>query len=224
MGRKGVHLACLCSPVPPPPPPARARRRRWEGGRRKARRRASRDDRGEQKTGADDEVRFPNGGRSLWAAAAGGKGGWVARCAGVEIFGIFLGRIPARKSAPRAARPPPPAARPGRAEGADGTEGWSSFPTTVSGHRPAPSWRPVGGNGVQARGFKRNACFQAFDRGITYKIRVLAVSQFRILSRVGARDLGIPAFAPRSGPHPARAPGAQMIRMVSAYRPNRNKG
>eukprot|EP00661_Eupelagonemidae_sp_cell13_P010450 gene10450-biopygen7764 len=72
---------------------------------------------------------------------------------GVGDFGIFRARVtpsPARKSAPRAARPPPPAARPGRAEGADGTGGWSSFPTTVSGHTLVHSWRPVGGNGVQA--------------------------------------------------------------------------
>eukprot|EP00661_Eupelagonemidae_sp_cell13_P024300 gene24300-biopygen17908 len=33
-----------------------------------------------------------------------------------------------------------------------------------------------------------------------------------MLSRVGTRDLGIPAFAPQSGPPHARAPGAQMIR------------
>eukprot|EP00661_Eupelagonemidae_sp_cell13_P022962 gene22962-biopygen14830 len=58
--------------------------------------------------------------------------------------------------------------RMGDAEGADGTGGWSSFPTTVSGHILLPSWRPVGGNGVQARGFKRNAFFfWHFDRGIT---------------------------------------------------------
>eukprot|EP00661_Eupelagonemidae_sp_cell13_P024445 gene24445-biopygen13446 len=45
--------------------------------------------------------------------------GWVARCAGdgVGIFVIFPGRIPARESTPRAVRPPPPGARPGRAEG-----------------------------------------------------------------------------------------------------------
>eukprot|EP00661_Eupelagonemidae_sp_cell13_P019667 gene19667-biopygen19063 len=55
-----------------------------------------------------------------------------------------------RKAAPRAARPPPPAARPGRAEGADGTGGWSSFPTAVSGPTLVHPWRPVGGNCVQA--------------------------------------------------------------------------
>eukprot|EP00661_Eupelagonemidae_sp_cell13_P015250 gene15250-biopygen14251 len=93
-------------------------------------------------------------------------------------------RIPARKSAPRDARPPPPGARPGRAEGADGTGGWSSFPTKVSGHRPVPSWRP------QFRNFHN-------------------------LSRVGARDLESPAFAPRSEPPHARAPGVQIIRMAS---------
>eukprot|EP00661_Eupelagonemidae_sp_cell13_P010656 gene10656-biopygen4798 len=38
---------------------------------------------------------------------------------------------------------------------------------------------------------------------------------FRLLSRVGARDLEIPAFAPRSQPPHARAPGAQTIRMAS---------
>eukprot|EP00661_Eupelagonemidae_sp_cell13_P021949 gene21949-biopygen5708 len=72
----------------------------------------------------------PLGGAGRW------MGGWVARCGGGGggDFRAFPGRLPARKSAPRAARPPPPAARPGRAEGADGTGGWSSFPTTVSGH------------------------------------------------------------------------------------------
>eukprot|EP00661_Eupelagonemidae_sp_cell13_P017556 gene17556-biopygen3866 len=75
--------------------------------------------------------------------------GGAVRGGGGRGFRAFPGHIPARKSAPRAARPPPPAARPGRAEGADGTGGWSNFPTTVSGHRPVPSWRPVGGNRVQ---------------------------------------------------------------------------
>eukprot|EP00661_Eupelagonemidae_sp_cell13_P012083 gene12083-biopygen1879 len=37
---------------------------------------------------------------------------------------------------------PPPGARPGRAEGADGTGGWPNFPTTVSGTPSVPSWRP----------------------------------------------------------------------------------
>eukprot|EP00661_Eupelagonemidae_sp_cell13_P011935 gene11935-biopygen13977 len=37
--------------------------------------------------------------------------------------------------------------------------------------------------------------------------------QFRNSSQVDARDLGKPAFTPRSGPHAARAPGAQIIRM-----------
>eukprot|EP00661_Eupelagonemidae_sp_cell13_P017358 gene17358-biopygen3851 len=32
-------------------------------------------------------------------------------------------------------------------------------------------------------------------------------------SNIGVRALGNPAFAPRSGPHAAHAPGAQMIRM-----------
>eukprot|EP00661_Eupelagonemidae_sp_cell13_P016404 gene16404-biopygen21789 len=38
---------------------------------------------------------------------------------------------------------------------------------------------------------------------------------FRNLPRVGARDLEMPAFAPRSEPPHAHAPGAQMIRMAS---------
>eukprot|EP00661_Eupelagonemidae_sp_cell13_P024707 gene24707-biopygen17934 len=50
----------------------------------------------------------------------GGMGGAV-RGGGWSGISGFLGHIPARKSAPRAARPPPPGARPGRAEGADGT-------------------------------------------------------------------------------------------------------
>eukprot|EP00661_Eupelagonemidae_sp_cell13_P018000 gene18000-biopygen8373 len=77
------------------------------------------------------------------------------------IFGIVRGA--SRRANPRLApRVRQPAARPGRAEGVDGTE----------------------------------------------------VSQCSHLSRVGARDQGIPAFAPRSEPPHARAPGAQMIRMA----------
>eukprot|EP00661_Eupelagonemidae_sp_cell13_P019249 gene19249-biopygen14551 len=41
-------------------------------------------------------------------------------------------------------------------------------------------------------------------------VRSFAISQF---VTVGARHLGIPAFAPRSGPHAVRAPDAQMIRI-----------
>eukprot|EP00661_Eupelagonemidae_sp_cell13_P017675 gene17675-biopygen15928 len=57
--------------------------------------------------------------RSDGARLAAGTGGRGVR-RGSEFSG-FPGRIPARKSAPRAARPPPPGARPERAEGADGT-------------------------------------------------------------------------------------------------------
>eukprot|EP00661_Eupelagonemidae_sp_cell13_P014594 gene14594-biopygen9649 len=78
------------------------------------------------------------------------------------------------------------------------------------------SWRPVGWNGVQARGFQRNAHFLASWSWDTYKHPCFwQFRNFRNLSRVGARYLGILAFAPRSGPHPARAPGAQMIQMAS---------
>eukprot|EP00661_Eupelagonemidae_sp_cell13_P018483 gene18483-biopygen886 len=46
----------------------------------------------------------------------------------------------------------------------------------------------------------------------TQNPRFLAVfTLFAFLSRVGARDLGILAFAPRSGPPRTHAPGAQMI-------------
>eukprot|EP00661_Eupelagonemidae_sp_cell13_P010864 gene10864-biopygen9367 len=41
---------------------------------------------------------------------------------------------------------------------------------------------------------------------------------FAFLSRVGARALGILAFAPRSGPPRTHAPGAQMIWMESGSR------
>eukprot|EP00661_Eupelagonemidae_sp_cell13_P014659 gene14659-biopygen586 len=59
---------------------------------------------------------------------------------------------------------------------------------------------------------KKCVFFWHFGRGITYTIRVFVVfARFAFLSRVGARDLGIPAFAPRSGPPHARAPGPQMI-------------
>eukprot|EP00661_Eupelagonemidae_sp_cell13_P019984 gene19984-biopygen10083 len=137
---------------------------------------------------------------------------------GVGIFRGFPGRNPARKSAPRAARPPPRDARPGRAERAEGTGGWSSFPTTVSGHRPVPSWRPVGGNGVQARGFKRNACFRHYDRGMTYKIRVFfAVPHCSQFATGGSKRPGNPGLAPRSEPPHARAPGAQILWEWSSF-------
>eukprot|EP00661_Eupelagonemidae_sp_cell13_P022608 gene22608-biopygen8779 len=56
------------------------------------------------------------GGAGQW------MGGWVALCAGGgRDFGFPPGRIPARKSAPRAARPPPRGARSGRADGAGGS-------------------------------------------------------------------------------------------------------
>eukprot|EP00661_Eupelagonemidae_sp_cell13_P007520 gene7520-biopygen15091 len=59
-----------------------------------------------------------------------GGGGGVR---GVGDFGIFRGAF--RRANPRLAPRvhPHPAARPGRAEGADGTGGWSRFPTTVPG-------------------------------------------------------------------------------------------
>eukprot|EP00661_Eupelagonemidae_sp_cell13_P024842 gene24842-biopygen10470 len=57
-----------------------------------------------------------------------GTGG--VRWGGREIRD-FPGWFPARKSAPRAARPSPRGARSGGAQGADGTRGWSSFPTTL---------------------------------------------------------------------------------------------
>eukprot|EP00661_Eupelagonemidae_sp_cell13_P013171 gene13171-biopygen18544 len=68
-------------------------------------------------------------GPQLWAARAGGRAdGWRG------AFSGFPGRLPARKFAPRAARPPPPAARPGRAERADGTGGtWVQKKCTLSG-------------------------------------------------------------------------------------------
>eukprot|EP00661_Eupelagonemidae_sp_cell13_P016247 gene16247-biopygen8234 len=71
-------------------------------------------------------------GRRPSAVCVGGRNGSGRGGGGGRDFRDFPGRIPTRKSASRAARPPPPAARPGRAEGADGTGGWSSVPTTVS--------------------------------------------------------------------------------------------
>eukprot|EP00661_Eupelagonemidae_sp_cell13_P003180 gene3180-biopygen11210 len=86
--------------------------------------------------------------------AGGWADGWRGAGGGVGYFRDFPGRLPARKSAPRAARPPPPAARPGRAEGADGTGGWSSFPTAVPAHPFLKPWRLVGGNGCSFRTFR----------------------------------------------------------------------
>eukprot|EP00661_Eupelagonemidae_sp_cell13_P008059 gene8059-biopygen6098 len=93
--------------------------------------------------------------RSKWGASRGGGSG---------IFG-FSGHIPARKSAPRAARPPPPAARPGRAEGADGT----------------------GGTWIQ-----KKCVFWHVGRGITYDTKSCfwKFRNFRVLSRVGAKGPG----------------------------------
>eukprot|EP00661_Eupelagonemidae_sp_cell13_P001486 gene1486-biopygen7791 len=54
-----------------------------------------------------------------------------------------------------------------------------------------------------------------FGREFTYKPVFWLFRTFHNLSRVGARYLEIPAFAPRSEPPHARAPGAQMIRIAS---------
>eukprot|EP00661_Eupelagonemidae_sp_cell13_P009567 gene9567-biopygen21245 len=126
----------LCAP----PPPARARRRCAGGG--------------SQLVPLVPSVRC-----ALHAASVRSARRAQPPPPGGREFSGFPWRIPARKSAPRAARPPPPRARAARRVGADGTGGESSFPTTVSGHSYVHSWRPVGGNGVQARGFKRNAYF-----------------------------------------------------------------
>eukprot|EP00661_Eupelagonemidae_sp_cell13_P017381 gene17381-biopygen18876 len=85
-------------------------------------------------------------------------------------------------------------------------------PSSNPGVRLAERWRW----GSIKKETRKSMYFLHVGRGITYEIRVLAVSTlFAFLSRVGARDLGIPAFAPRSGPPHARAPGAQMIRIAS---------
>eukprot|EP00661_Eupelagonemidae_sp_cell13_P007007 gene7008-biopygen20969 len=104
----------------------------------------------------------------------------------------FPGSIPARKSSPRAARPPPPGARRGT-----GASGWRK--------RSPGTWIP-----------KKCMCFCGFSI-VTSRMKSAFwhLRTFRILSWVGARNLGIPAFAPRSEQPHARAPGAQMIRMAS---------
>eukprot|EP00661_Eupelagonemidae_sp_cell13_P016986 gene16986-biopygen9829 len=186
------------APHQAPPPPGRARCRRREGGRRKA-----------------------HGGRSvasrrLGATAAGGR---ADGCPGVRGGGVgipgFPGAHPGAQIRASRRASAPHGARPGRAEGADGTGGWSSFPTTVSGHSPVPSWRKRGpGTWIQKE------CtfyfFWHFDRGITYKIRVFgSFAIFTICHGWEQEPWESRPFASRSGPPHACAPGAQMIRMAS---------
>eukprot|EP00661_Eupelagonemidae_sp_cell13_P014637 gene14637-biopygen6594 len=97
--------------------------------------------------------------KPLGGAGGGRMGGAVRGACGGRHFRDSPRRIPARKSAPRAARPPPPAARPGRTEGANGTGGWSSFSPTVSRHTVLQPWRPVGGN---SEAFQRHGEFVAY--------------------------------------------------------------
>eukprot|EP00661_Eupelagonemidae_sp_cell13_P010475 gene10475-biopygen18301 len=118
--------------------------------------------------------RLVEGGRG---GAGGGGGG------GVGDFGIF--RCASRRANPRLAPRvcPHPPRGPGARRGADGTGGWSSFPTTVWGHS-LPSWRPVGGNGGGEVVYKRKPHSGHFGREITYAF--LAVSQFPLFAQAGA--------------------------------------
>eukprot|EP00661_Eupelagonemidae_sp_cell13_P010160 gene10160-biopygen22787 len=133
-----------------------------------------------------------------------------ARCAGGGCRGFrdSPGRIPARKSAPRAARPPPCGARCGRAEGADGSGGWLAFQRLFRDTPVLQPWRPVWRKRCHGSSVQRESANPVF----------WAVCQFRILSLVGAKDLGNPAFAPRFGFHAARTLGTQAIRMVPGSR------
>eukprot|EP00661_Eupelagonemidae_sp_cell13_P021988 gene21988-biopygen2695 len=112
--------------------------------------------------------------RRLWAAAAGGwevrraqqrvgwwKGGWVARCAGGggREFWDFPGRIPAQKSAPRAARPPHPPRVPGARRGRMGPEVGPAFQRRSGDTIKLMLGVRFGGNGVQTRGLKKKGVF-----------------------------------------------------------------
>eukprot|EP00661_Eupelagonemidae_sp_cell13_P006542 gene6542-biopygen22390 len=136
-----------------------------------------------------------------WAAPAGAAGGWKD-----------AGRFPAHKAAPRAARPPPRGARSGRADGVDGSGGWSSFATAVAEpHRCIPGARlaekEVWECGIQ----KKNRGFGIFcSWKHVQKPRFLPVTKLYLLERVSREFACSP---PRSGPHPMRIPGRQMIRM-----------
>eukprot|EP00661_Eupelagonemidae_sp_cell13_P007599 gene7599-biopygen12063 len=104
----------------------------------------------------------------------------------------------------------------------------------------ADGWRGAGGGGLEnSKGARRadDAFSRHSDPRRARSGRADAVDEFvcfrifRIFltpggTRVGARDLmGIPAFAPRSGPPHARAPRAQVIRMASDGRgPGRCQG
>eukprot|EP00661_Eupelagonemidae_sp_cell13_P013960 gene13960-biopygen6555 len=117
-------------------------------------------------------------------------GGWVARCG--RGFSGFSGAPPgAQISASRRASAPTR-----RATRARGGGGWHRRLVQLSNDGLG---RVI--SQILASGWRKR-CPGTFRT-------------FRILSRVGARALGIPAFAPRSEPPHARAPGAQMIWVAS---------
>eukprot|EP00661_Eupelagonemidae_sp_cell13_P015200 gene15200-biopygen11204 len=143
------------------------------------------------------------GGAGRW------MGGWVARCGGggVGHFRDFPGRLPARKSAPRAARPPPPAARPGRAEGADGTGALSRRDANRRARAPGPQmiWVESGSS----------LAFHRLSRDSIYAILSVRLAKFRSQLENGT-DLvtdsrGVPDDV-RASLHPlATTRGAQAV-------------
>eukprot|EP00661_Eupelagonemidae_sp_cell13_P022363 gene22363-biopygen11745 len=121
--------------------------------------------------------------------------GGAVRGGGSGNFGIFRGA--SRRANPRLAprvRPHPPRG-PGARRGRMGPEVGPAFQRLSRATLKFILGVRFGGNGVQA-----------------------LFALFAFLSRVGARDLGIPAFAPRFGPPHTRAPGAQMVWMESGKR------
>eukprot|EP00661_Eupelagonemidae_sp_cell13_P015844 gene15844-biopygen14288 len=158
-------------------------------------------------------------GRRPSAVCVGGRNGSGRGGGGGREFSGFPGAHPGAqiRASRRASAPTRRAAR------ARGGGGWDrrlvQLPNDCLGTPPssflASGWRKRG-PGTWIR--KKCMLFGILIVGSRTKSQnrdVGSFGNFRNLSRVGARDLGIPAFAPQSEPPRARAPGAQMIRMAS---------
>eukprot|EP00661_Eupelagonemidae_sp_cell13_P007303 gene7303-biopygen21033 len=104
----------------------------------------------------------------------------------------MYGRRPACKGTLRTRRPRRGRRRRGGGGGRMGPEVGPTFQRRYRAPTFPKPWRPVGEDGVQARGSQRNACFVfgIFGRGTTYRIRVLAVSQFPHFGTGGSKRPG----------------------------------
>eukprot|EP00661_Eupelagonemidae_sp_cell13_P014773 gene14773-biopygen6611 len=78
----------------------------------------------------------------------------------------------------------------------------------------APGARAPGTENIHV-GAGSSLTFQRLSRDTSSSIFGVRFTLFAFLSRMGAKDLKMPVFAPRSEPPHAHAPGAQIMRMAS---------